>query len=205
MVHHDGSIEVICGCMFSGKTEELIRRLRRAVIARQKVQVFKPDLDNRYDIQNITSHNGQNIEAKLVANARQILENRADGTSLVAIDEAQFFNADIVEVVEVLANSGMRVLVAGLDTDFRGEPFGSMPELLCRAEEVTKLHAICVICGEPASRTQRLFNGGVPVPRESQLIQVGGYDHYQARCPRCHIVPTDSLYPPLPVLVQAIL
>ncbi|MBI5669807.1 MAG: thymidine kinase [Chloroflexi bacterium] len=190
MLHHSGRIEVICGSMFCGKTEELIRRARRAVIARQTVQVFKPDLDNRYSIQHVTSHNGQNIEAHPVHQSTQILDLLTPTTTVVAIDEVQFFDDGIVGVVETLADRGIRVIVAGLDMDFRGEPFGSMPRLLAIAEEVTKLHAICVVCGEEACRTQRLVNGK-PAHYNDPIILVGAQEAYEARCRQHHLVPRE--------------
>lgn len=188
MIHHTGCVEVICGSMFCGKTEELIRRVRRAVIAKQKVQVFKPDLDDRYSIEHVTSHDGQNIQAQPIKLAADILSNLAGDTTVVAVDEVQFFDPGIVDVVDALANKGIRVVVAGLDMDFRGEPFGPMPLLLCRAEDVTKLHAICVICGESASRTQRLVNG-YPANYNDPIILIGAQETYEARCRIHHQVP----------------
>lgn len=188
MIHHQGRIEVICGSMFCGKTEELIRRARRAVIARQALQVFKPSLDDRYSIQHVTSHNGQNIEAQPVSLAQDIFTALQPSTTVVAVDEAQFFDSHIVSVVEALAGQGLRIIIAGLDTDFRGEPFGSMPQLLCIAEEVTKLHAICVVCGEEASRTQRLVNGS-PARYDDPIILVGAQEAYEARCREHHQIP----------------
>jgi len=190
MIHHTGRVEVICGSMFCGKTEELIRRVRRAIIAKQHVQVFKPSLDDRYSIQHVTSHDGQNIEAVPISSSNEIASHLAADTTVVAIDEVQFFDAGIVEVVNNLARRGVRVILAGLDTDFRGEPFGPMPQLLCRAEDVTKLHAICVICGEEASRTQRLVNGQ-PARYDDPVILVGAAESYEARCNQHHIVPRD--------------
>jgi thymidine kinase len=190
MFHNVGSIEVICGSMFSGKSEELIRRVRRAIIARQRVQVFKPDIDTRYGIQSVTSHNGQNIECVAVPSSDALRECLSIGTTVVAIDEAQFFDHGVVKLADELASRGVRVLVAGLDTDFRGEPFGAMPELMCRAEDVTKLHAICVVCGEPASRTQRLVNGR-PAHYDDPIILVGATEAYEARCRRHHQVPRE--------------
>ncbi len=188
MRHEAGSIEIICGSMFSGKSEELIRRVRRAIIARQKVAVFKPQIDNRYGIQHITSHDGQTVAAIAVASASEILE-RANGTStVVAIDEAQFFDSEIVPVVQRLVDEhNIRVIVAGLDTDFRGEPFGAMPQLLSIAEKVIKLHAICVVCGGDASRTQRLVDGA-PAAYDDPIILVGAQESYEARCRFCHEV-----------------
>lgn len=188
MKHYWGRVEVICGSMFSGKTEELIRRVRRAVIAQQTVQVFKPKIDDRYSVIHVTSHNGQHVKAQVVDQARDIIPCLNDETTVVAIDEAQFFDAAIVGVVEDLANRGLRVVVAGLDMDFRGEPFGSMPELLCRAEELSKLHAICTVCGNPATRTQRLVNDK-PAYYDDPIIMVGAAERYEARCREHHHVP----------------
>lgn len=188
MIHHAGRVEVICGSMFCGKTEELIRRARRAVIAKQSVQVFKPSIDTRYSIAHVTSHNGQNIEAHPLKKAREIPGALHPATTVVAIDEVQFFDDAIVSVVEDLAARGLRVIVAGLDTDFRGEPFGSIPQLMCIAEEVTKLHAICVTCGEEACRTQRLVNGQ-PARYDDPIIMVGASESYEARCRKHHLVP----------------
>jgi thymidine kinase len=187
MRHHMGRVEVICGSMFCGKTEELIRRVRRAVIARQEVQVFKPSLDDRYGVQHVSSHDGQNIDACALDNARQLLDKLEDTTTVVAIDEAQFFDHELIDIVDVMASRGIRVIVAGLDLDFRGEAFGPMPQILCRAEEVTKLHAICVVCGEAASRTQRLVNGN-PAHYDDPIILVGAAEAYEARCREHHIV-----------------
>ncbi len=190
MYHHPntGWIEVICGSMFSGKTEELIRRARRAQIARQKVQVFKPALDNRYATNAVASHNGMEFKAEPVQNALDILERVDPDTQVVAIDEVQFFDWAIADVVEILANRGVRVICAGLDMDFRGEPFGPMPLLLARAERVDKLHAICMVCGNEASRTQRLINGQ-PAHYDDPVILVGAEEVYEARCRACHVVP----------------
>lgn len=188
MRHHTGRIEVICGSMFCGKTEELIRRLRRAIIARQKVKVFKPEIDDRYGIQRITSHSGQSVEAIAVEESADILRLANGDATVVAIDEAQFFDADIVSVVQRLAEEfDIRVIIAGLDTDFRGEPFGAMPRLLSIAEEVIKLQAICVVCGEAASRTQRLVNGR-PAAFDDPIIMVGAQESYEARCRQHHEV-----------------
>ncbi len=188
MIHHSGRIEVICGSMFCGKTEELIRRVRRAVIAKQELQVFKPNIDNRYSIQHVTSHNGQNIEAQPVQHAQELLQQLSPSTTVVAIDEVQFFDLEIVKVVDQLASSGLRIILAGLDTDFRAEPFGSMPQLMSIAEEVTKLHAICVVCGEDACRTQRLVNGK-PAHYDDPIILVGASESYEARCRKHHEIP----------------
>ena len=187
MRHHNGQVEVICGSMFSGKTEELIRRIRRAIIAQQKVQVFKPALDDRYGVQRVSSHTGQNVEARPVSNPAAIIEMLDKETTVVAIDEAQFFDESLIDVVEQLASKSIRVILAGLDMDFRGEPFGPMPQLMCRAEEVTKLHAICVVCGDLASRTQRLVDGK-PAHVNDPVILVGASEAYEARCRKHHEV-----------------
>ncbi|RMF39143.1 MAG: thymidine kinase [Chloroflexi bacterium] len=183
-----GRLEVICGSMFSGKTEELIRRVHRAQIARQKVQVFKPSLDDRYALERVTSHNGMGLDAIVVHGAEEILRLVEPDTDVVAIDEAQFFGWEIAEVCDTLANRGVRVIVAGLDMDFRGEPFGPMPVLMAQAEKVDKLQAICVVCGGEASRTQRLINGR-PAAYEDPVILVGAQEVYEARCRACHQVP----------------
>ena len=191
MTHHryeGGWLEVICGSMFSGKTEELIRRAKRAVIAKQKVQVFKPKVDTRFTRQKVISHNGLDFEATPVADAADLLNHLKPDTEVVAIDEAQFFDWSITEVCEVLANRGLRVIVAGLDMDFRGEPFGPMPVLMAQAEQVDKLQAICQQCGAPASRSQRLINGR-PAAYDDPVILVGADEVYEARCRLCHIVP----------------
>ena len=190
MIHHSGRIEVICGSMFCGKTEELIRRTRRAVIAKQTVQVFKPIIDHRYGLQHVTSHDGQNFEAQPVARAGDIPALLAPNTTVIAIDEAQFFDSALVEIADDLAARGLRVICAGLDLDFRGEPFGPMPLLLARAEEVTKLHAICVVCGEQASRTQRLVNGR-PARYDDPIILIGAKEVYEARCREHHEISRD--------------
>jgi thymidine kinase len=183
-----GSLEVITGSMFCGKTDELIRRLRRAKIAKQKVQVFKPKIDNRYAAAKVTSHAGSEFDAAPVDKAADIRAQLADDTTVVAIDEAQFLDAEIVSVVNYLADSGLRVIVAGLDTDFRGEPFGSMPTLTAQAEQVDKLHAICMTCGKDASRTQRLVDGK-PAHYNDPVVIVGASELYEARCREHHEVP----------------
>ncbi|HEY64361.1 MAG TPA: thymidine kinase [Caldilineae bacterium] len=183
-----GWIELICGSMFSGKTEELLRRVRRAEIARQKVQLFKPSLDDRYGLTRIASHNGMAREnVTVVQNAREILEKLEPGTTVVAIDEVQFFDWTIAEVCNKLADRGIRVICAGLDMDFRGEPFGPVPLLMAQAEYVDKLHAICVRCGAEASRTQRLIDGR-PARYDDPTILVGANEVYEARCRHCHEV-----------------
>ena len=185
--HRRGHIELICGSMFSGKTEELIRRLRRAVIARQKVQVFKPAIDDRYHGERVTSHNGLDFEAQPVGSAADVRPVLAQDTTVVAIDEVQFFDPGIVALCEALADEGLRVICAGLDTDFRGVPFGPMPDLMARAEHVDKLHAICVVCGQEASRTQRLIDGR-PAAYDDPVVLVGAAEVYEARCRACHKV-----------------
>jgi len=186
--YNGGWIEVVCGSMFSGKTEELIRRVRRARIAKQKVQVFKPQIDIRYQVEKVSSHDGLAWEAIPVGHAREILDRLDPDTNVVAVDEAQFFDWELSDVCQELAKRGLRVIAAGLDMDFRGEPFGPMPLLMAEAEEVTKLQAICVICGAPASRTQRLINN-LPAGYDEPIILVGGSESYEARCRTCHEVP----------------
>ncbi|HZU86631.1 MAG TPA: thymidine kinase [Anaerolineaceae bacterium] len=188
MKHHTGSIEVVCGSMFSGKTEELIRLLRRATIARQKVQVFKPAIDIRYSTEQVTSHAGMVFDAIPVQRAADIPALLEADTTVVGVDEAQFFDPEIVPLVRMMADKGIRVLVAGLDQDFRGEPFGSMPLLLALAEKVDKLQAICVVCGEVATRTQRLVNGH-PARYDDPVVIVGASEMYEARCRKHHEVP----------------
>jgi thymidine kinase len=182
-----GWLEVITGPMYCGKSEELIRRLRRVKIARQKVKVFKPVLDNRYSKKDVVSHSGNSIEAVPVDHPEEILERIDNTVDVVGIDEAQFFHEDLVEICEDLADRGIRVILAGLDRDFRNEPFGPMPELMARAEYVDKLHAICIQCGEPASRTQRLIDGE-PAAADDPVILVGASEVYEARCRSCHAI-----------------
>ncbi len=179
-VPHSGWVEVVCGGMFSGKTEELIRRIKRALIARQKVQVFKPVIDDRYATDQVASHSDLRMEARVVANSEEILSFLEDNTRVVAIDEAQFFNPLIVEICHRMANRGLRVIAAGLDMDYRGQPFGPMPALMATAEMVTKMSAICTLCGNPASRSQRLEGSN-----ERQQILVGAGEIYEPRCRRC--------------------
>ena len=188
MRHTHGSVEVICGSMFSGKTDELIRRLIRATIAKQKVQVFKPAIDVRYAVEKVTSHAGANYDAIPVQKAADIRTKLDADTTVVAIDEAQFMDAEVVTIARELADKGIRVLVAGLDQDFRGEPFGPMPALMSLAEHVEKLHAICMVCGDEASRTQRLVNGK-PARYDDPVVIVGASEMYEARCRRHHEVP----------------
>ncbi len=191
MVHSTirGGIEVVAGVMFSGKSEELMRRVRRALIAGRRVQLFKSHLDDRYGGQFlISSHDGRQIDAEPVSNSVQLAEKVRAETQVVAIDEAQFLDDGICEVVDALADAGKRVIVVGIDMDFRGEPFGPMGPLLARAERIDKLDAICVVCGDSATRSQRLI-GGKPAPAEGPTIQVAGAESYEARCRRCHEVP----------------
>lgn len=183
-----GWLEVVCGSMFSGKTEELIRRIKRAQIARQKVQVFKPRIDTRYSAVQVASHNGVLHSAIPVSSSEEIATLVEPDTTVVAIDEAQFFDDGIVEVCRNLTHNGVRVIAAGLDLDFRGEPFGPMPLLMVEAEMVDKLQAICVVCGAPASRTQRLIDGH-PAAYDDPVIMVGAKENYEARCRHCHEVP----------------
>lgn len=190
MKHHTGSIEVITGPMFCGKTDELIRRLRRAAIARQKVKVFKPAIDDRYSVEKVTSHAGTEFAAIPIQSVYSILDYLDEDTTVVAIDEAQFFDDEIIPLVQQLADRGLRVIVAGLDTDFRGEPFGPMPYLMAQAEKVDKLQAICMVCGEPASRTQRLINGE-PAHYHDPVVVVGAAELYEARCRLHHQVRRD--------------
>lgn len=180
---HTGWIEVVCGCMFSGKTEELIRRLRRAQIAKQKVAVFKPKIDNRYSSEHIVSHSEQSLVSLAVEDAMEILKLSGDA-QVVGIDEGQFFKANIVDVCNQLANAGKRVIIAGLDQDYTGKPFEPMPQLLAIAEYITKTLAICVVCGNPADRTQRKN-------KQQELVVVGAKDIYEARCRGCHEVYID--------------
>jgi len=179
-----GHIEVICGSMFSGKTEELIRRIRRAEIARQRVKVFKPKIDNRYSEFEIVSHNDQTYPSVVVENAEEILEKSFD-VEVIGIDEAQFFENDLIEICQNLADSGKRVIVAGLDQDYRALPFEPIPQLLSIAEYITKTLAVCVICGAPANRTQRNTES-------SDQILVGAKNHYEARCRLHHVIHSES-------------
>jgi thymidine kinase len=185
-----GWLEVITGPMFSGKSEELIRRLRRAIIAKQIVQAFKPQVDARYNSDKFVSHIGNQFNAAPVDNALDILRLLDPTTTLIAIDEAQFFDRQILDICEHLVHKNIRVIIAGLDLDFRGEPFGPMPLLLAQAEYVTKLHAICMICQRDATRTQRLINGS-PAGYDEPILLVGGAESYEARCRQCHVVPAQ--------------
>lgn len=188
-VTRHGTIELISGVMFAGKSEELIRRVRRAIIAKRAVQVFKSHLDARYaGLFQVSSHDGREVEAVAIDSAAEIFRQVRPDTEIVAIDEAQFLDEEVVTVATALAERGVRVILAGTDTDFRGEPFGSMGALMAVAEEVTKLRAICVVCGELACRNQRLVDGK-PARWDSPTIMVGGRESYEARCRHCHRVP----------------
>lgn len=184
----DGWIEVICGSMFAGKTEELIRRINRIHYAKKEIIVFKPVIDNRYDQNKVVSHSQKKVDSIPVSSSSEILSHIKELPYAVAIDEAQFFDEGLIDIVERLANSGVRVIIAGLDMTFKGEPFGIMPELLCRAEYVTKLQAICQVCGAPATRTQRIIDGR-PADYDDPIILVSASEKYEARCRHCHQVP----------------
>jgi len=179
-----GWIEVITGCMFSGKTEELIRRLRRAQIAKQKIKIFKPKIDARYSENSIVSHNEQSLPSILIDDIIEVLKH-SDDAQVIGIDEAQFFNEGIVHICDLLASKGKRVIVAGLDQDYTGKPFEPIPQLLATAEYITKQHAICVVCGNPADKTQRKTT-------ESERVIVGAADIYEARCRKCHYIPKEN-------------
>lgn len=183
MPKNTGWIEVICGCMFSGKTEELIRRLRRAQIAKQKVMIFKPKVDTRYSLDKIVSHSEQSLSSTVVNNSAEIMELARDA-QVVGIDEGQFFSTELVAACEHLAKEGKRVIVAGLDQDYRGKPFEPIPQLLAIAEYITKTLAICVVCGNPADRTQR-------TTKQQERVVVGAKDIYEARCRQCFEPPAE--------------
>jgi thymidine kinase len=187
-----GWVEVIVGPMYSGKSEELIRRIRRTKIAKQKVQVFKPEIDNRYSKEDVVSHCGGKVEAVPVKDSSEILNILEADTQVVAIDEVQFFDEGIIDIITTLADNNIRVICAGLDTDFRGVPFGSIPVLLAIAEFVDKIQAICIVCGNPATRTQRLINGK-PARYEDPILLIGATESYEARCRKCHIVPREGV------------
>lgn len=179
-----GWIEVITGCMFSGKTEELIRRLRRAQIAKQKVKIFKPRIDARYSDNSIVSHNEQSLPSILIDDINEVIKY-SDDAQVIGIDEAQFFTDEIVHICNSLAMQGKRVIVSGLDQDYTGKPFEPVPQLLAVAEYITKQHAICVVCGNPADKTQRKTS-------ESERVIVGAADIYEARCRKCHYIPKEK-------------
>jgi thymidine kinase len=186
--YRDGWIETISGCMFAGKTEELIRRIKVLEFAKKEIMVFKPKIDNRYSNTRVVSHAGSSVESFVVSDAIEILEMVKPTTQVVAIDEAQFFDDNICAVCNELADRGLRDMAAGLDTNFKGEPFGPMPLLITEAEFVTKLAAVCNKCGAPATRTQRIINGK-PASYNDPIILVGASESYEARCRHCHEVP----------------
>lgn len=188
VMSQSGWVEVICGSMFSGKSEELIRRVRRAQYAKQTIAVFKPALDNRYSEEEVVSHNGTKVIAMPIEQSKDIWGYITDEYDVIGIDEAQFFDEGIIDVVQSLADHGFRVIVAGLDQDFRGVPFGPMPTIMATAELVTKLQAVCQVCGSPASRTQRLINGE-PAGYEDPIILIGATEAYEPRCRHHHEVP----------------
>ncbi|PJI09136.1 MULTISPECIES: thymidine kinase [Clostridium] len=187
-----GWIEVIVGPMYSGKSEELIRRVRRVKIAKQRIQVFKPEIDDRYSKEDVVSHIGEKEEAVPIKTSKDILKFLKDDTQVIAIDEVQFLDEGIVKVVNDLADKNKRVICAGLDMDFRGEPFGAMPDLIAIAEFVDKFQAICMVCGNPATRTQRLINGR-PANYDEPTVLVGAKESYEARCRKCHVVPKKEV------------
>jgi len=188
LIVQDGWMEVITGSMYAGKTEELLRRIRRIKYARKEVLIFKPVIDNRYSNDEIVSHNNERINSITINDASEIIEYLGKYLPYaIAVDEMQFLGDNMITIASDLADKGIRVILAGLDTDFRGEPFGIMPELLARAEYVTKLYAICNVCGAPASRTQRIINGK-PAHYDDPIIMIGAQEHYEARCRHCHIV-----------------
>lgn len=186
-LYRPGYIEVISGCMFAGKTEELIRRIKVLEFAKKNILVFKPAIDNRYSETLVVSHGGSSVQSIVIDQPIKILDYVTDSTDVIAVDEVQFFGEEIVAVCDLLAKQGKRVMVAGLDTDFRGEPFGVMPKLITTAEFVTKLTAVCMTCGAPATRTQRLVNGQ-PADYFDPIIMVGAAESYEARCRHCHDV-----------------
>lgn len=192
VMKQSGWVEVVCGSMFSGKSEELIRRVRRAQFAKQKIVVFKPKIDDRYSKESVVSHNGSTFTAIPVSSSNEMFQYIDAEVDLIAIDEVQFFDQEVVNVIQRLADEGYRVIAAGLDQDFRGEPFGQMPELMAIAEQVTKLQAVCAVCGSPASRTQRLINGK-PASYHDPVIMVGAAEAYEARCRHHHEVPKVAI------------
>ncbi|MEC1005200.1 thymidine kinase [Bacillus subtilis] len=191
IMKQSGWLELICGSMFSGKSEELIRRVKRATYAKQEVRVFKPVIDNRYSEAAVVSHNGTSMTSYAISSAADIWDHISESTDVVAVDEVQFFDQEIVEVLSSLADKGYRVIAAGLDMDFRGEPFGVVPNIMAIAESVTKLQAVCSVCGSPASRTQRLIDGK-PASYDDPVILVGASESYEARCRHHHEVPGES-------------
>ncbi|MED3384349.1 thymidine kinase [Bacillus subtilis] len=191
IMKQSGWLELICGSMFSGKSEELIRRVKRATYAKQEVRVFKPVIDNRYSEAAVVSHNGTSMTSYAISSASDIWDHISEITDVIAVDEVQFFDQEIVEVLSSLADKGYRVIAAGLDMDFRGEPFGVVPNIMAIAESVTKLQAVCSVCGSPASRTQRLIDGK-PASYDDPVILVGASESYEARCRHHHEVPGKS-------------
>ncbi|MDL5143299.1 thymidine kinase [Bacillus atrophaeus] len=191
IMKQSGWLELICGSMFSGKSEELIRRVKRATYAKQEVRVFKPAIDNRYSEEAVVSHNGTSMTSHVIADPAEIWNHISETTDVIAVDEVQFFDRMIIEVLSSLADKGYRVIAAGLDMDFRGEPFGVVPDLMAMAETVTKLQAVCSVCGSPASRTQRLINGK-PASYDDPIILVGASESYEARCRHHHEVPEKA-------------
>ncbi|SHJ65213.1 thymidine kinase [Paramaledivibacter caminithermalis] len=188
--NHHGWIEVVVGPMYSGKSEELIRRLKRAEIAKQNVVVFKPSIDDRYCKKNVVSHNGSKIKAIDICKPQDIYKYINEDTQVIGVDEVQFFEEEIVGIIRDLADKGMRIIAAGLDMDFRGEPFGPTPKLMAIAEFVDKLSAVCMTCGNPAHRTQRLINGK-PAKYSDPIVLIGATESYEARCRLHHEVPRD--------------
>ncbi|MGM0949672.1 MAG: thymidine kinase [Bacillota bacterium] len=191
IMKQSGWLELICGSMFSGKSEELIRRVKRATYAKQEVRVFKPVIDNRYSEDAVVSHNGTSMKSYAISSSADIWDHISERTDVIAVDEVQFFDQEIVEVLSSLADKGYRVIAAGLDMDFRGEPFGVVPDIMAIAESVTKLQAVCSVCGSPASRTQRLIDGK-PASYDDPVILVGASESYEARCRHHHEVPEKS-------------
>lgn len=187
IMKQSGWLELICG-MFSGKSEELIRRVKRATYAKQEVKVFKPAIDNRYSEEAVVSHNGTSMTSHVISSSAEIWDHISESTDVIAVDEVQFFGESIIDDLSMLADKGYRVIAAGLDMDFRGEPFGVVPDLMAVAESVTKLQAVCSVCGSPASRTQRLIDGK-PASYDDPVILVGASESYEARCRHHHEVP----------------
>ena len=187
IMKQSGWLELICGSMFSGKSEELIRRVKRATYAKQEVKVFKPAIDNRYSEEAVVSHNGTSMTSHVISSSAEIWDNISESTDVIAVDEVQFFGESIIDDLSMLADKGYRVIAAGLDMDFRGEPFGVVPDLMAVAESVTKLQAVCSVCGSPASRTQRLIDGK-PASYDDPVILVGASESYEARCRHHHEV-----------------
>ncbi|AWM45849.1 thymidine kinase [Bacillus amyloliquefaciens] len=192
IMKQSGWLELICGSMFSGKSEELIRRVKRATYAKQEVKVFKPAIDNRYSEEAVVSHNGTSMTSHVISSSAEIWDHISESTDVIAVDEVQFFGESIIGDLSSLADKGYRVIAAGLDMDFRGEPFGVVPNLMAVAESVTKLQAVCSVCGSPASRTQRLIDGK-PASYDDPVILVGASESYEARCRHHHEVPKKTV------------